>query len=52
MVEELLPPEVREQETDQELTEDSAEHSQVDYPAKIKINKTCAGLNTLHPVPT
>ena len=27
MVEELLPPEVREQETDQELTEDSAENS-------------------------
>ena len=52
MVEELLPPEVREQETDQDLTEDSAENSQVDYPAKNKINKICAGLNTLHPVPT
>ena len=52
MVEELLPPEVREQETDQELTEDSAENSQVDYPAKNKINTICAGLNTLHPVPT
>ena len=52
MVEELLPPEVREQETDQDLTEDSAENSQVAHPAKNTINKICAGLNTLHTVPT
>ena len=37
MVEELLPPKVREQKTYQDLTEDSAENSQVDYTAKNKM---------------
>ena len=41
MVEELLPPEVREQETEQEITDESADNSQVDYPAKYKYNNLC-----------
>ena len=51
MVEELLPPEVAEQETDQETTDENA-GSQVVYPAKYKFNKISTGLSTIQPVPT
>ena len=51
MVKELLPPEVIEQETDQDTTDDKG-GSQVVYPAVYKLNKKSAGLSTIQPVPT
>ena len=50
MVEELLPPEVLEEEASQETTDDAS--SQVVCPALYKINTISAGLSTITPVPT
>merc|ERR1711867_139835 len=50
MVEQLLPPEVLEQEDDQETADDTS--SQVAYPQLYKFNKISTGLNTIQPVPT
>ena len=50
MVEELLPPEVLDQEHNEEHTDDGS--SQVDYPPLHKNNKTFAGLKSIQPVPT
>ena len=50
MVEELLPPEVLEEEASQETTDNTS--SQVVCPALYKINTISAGLSTITPVPT
>ena len=50
MVEQLLPPEVLDQEDDQETADDTS--SQVAYPPLYKSNKIFTGLNTIQPVPT
>ena len=50
MVEQLLPPEVTEQEIDHDTTDDGS--SQVAYPPLYKSNKISTGLNTIQPVPT
>ena len=50
MVDQLLPPEVLEQEDDQETADDTS--SQVAYPPLYKYNKISTGLNTIQPVPT
>ena len=50
MVEQLLPPEVTEQEIDHDTTDDGS--SQVVYPPSHKSNKLFSGLNTIQPVPT
>ena len=48
MVEELLPPEVLEQEHNQETTDNGS--SQVAYPPLYKSNKIFTGLNMIQPI--